>query len=138
VIHNSSTARGSASVFDRYHREVKRMPNGLAYHFVIGNGSYTDNGQIEVGMRWMRQLDGGHLKSSSQNAMAIGICLVGDFNSERVKKQQLKAMDELIAYLRAKVGKVEVTTHKRINIRPTSCPGRYFPEREVDVAYNRR
>ncbi len=30
-----------------------------------------------------------------------------------------------------------VTTHRRINIRPTSCPGKYFPERVVMTAYNR-
>ncbi|MEZ5299337.1 MAG: peptidoglycan recognition family protein [Verrucomicrobiales bacterium] len=138
VIHNSATTKGSASVFDRYHRQVKGMENGLAYHFVIGNGSYTKQGQIEVGDRWTKQLDGGHLKSTFQNRMSIGICLVGDFNSEKVRKEQLEAMDELVKYLRAKTGKIEVTTHQQINVVPTDCPGRYFPAREVGVAYNGR
>src|SRR5438132_8907000 len=47
VVHNSGTRQGNARVFDYYHRHVRRMQNGLAYHFVIGNGTSTGNGQIE-------------------------------------------------------------------------------------------
>jgi hypothetical protein len=137
VVHNSSTKRGGAKAFDTYHRDVKRMSNGLAYHFVIGNGSYTGSGQIEVGNRWKRQLHGGHMKSTAQNRVAIGICLVGDFDSERVKDSQLEALDELVSYLQAKTGKTIVTTHRRLNIRPTTCPGKYFPDRVVMTAYNK-
>jgi hypothetical protein len=137
VVHNSSTKRGGAKAFDNYHRNVKRMRNGMAYHFVIGNGSYTGTGQIEVGDRWAKQLQGGHMKSSAQNRVAIGICLVGDFDSDRVGRSQLEALDELVSYLQAKTGKTIVTTHRQINIRPTTCPGKYFPERVVMMAYNK-
>jgi hypothetical protein len=116
---------------------VKRMRNGMAYHFVIGNGSYTGTGQIEVGDRWKKQLQGGHMRSSAQNRVAIGICLVGDFDSDRVGNSQLQALDELVSYLQAKTGKTIVTTHRQINIRPTSCPGKYFPDRVVMMAYNK-
>ena len=136
VVHNSATKRGNARAFDNYHRKVKKMRNGLAYHFVIGNGSYSGDGEIEIGDRWDSQLHGGHLKSLSQNKMAIGICLVGDFNSDRVRNRQLEALDELVAYLQAKCGKAVVTTHRRINVVPTTCPGKYFPDRKVMAAYN--
>jgi|GEM_PF-2781152 len=131
VVHNSSTKKGNAKAFDYYHRKVKGMPNGLAYHFVIGNGSYSKDGEIEVGQRWMQQLNGGHLKSALQNKIALGICLVGDFNSQQVSRKQLQALDELLDYLKAKVGDIDITTHKQINISPTDCPGRYFPEQLV-------
>lgn len=137
VVHNSATTKGNAKAFDRYHREVKGMPNGMAYHFVIGNGSYTKDGQIEIGNRWTKQLQGGHLRSYAQNQIAIGICLVGDFDTQRVGGTQLEALDELVNYLQAKVGKAIVTTHRRINIRPTTCPGRYFPDTQVMTAFNR-
>ena len=137
VVHNSSTKRGGAKAFENYHRNVKRMRNGMAYHFVIGNGSYTGSGEIEVGDRWTKQLQGGHMRSSAQNRVAIGICLVGDFDSERVKTSQMESLDELMAYLQAKTGKTIVTTHRQINIRPTTCPGKYFPERIVMTAYNK-
>lgn len=136
VIHNSATSKGSAKAFDRYHREVKKMRNGLAYHFVVGNGSYSGDGEVEIGARWTKQLNGGHLKSMAQNRMAIGICLVGDFDSARVRDHQFDALDELVTYLQAKCGKAVVTTHRRINVVPTSCPGRYFPDKKVMAAYN--
>ena len=138
VVHNSATTKGNAKAFDRYHRNVRGMKNGMAYHFVIGNGSYSGNGQVEVGNRWKYQIQGGHLKSLSQNQVAIGICLVGDFDNQRVRSEQLEALDELVSYLQGKVGKAVVTTHRRINVVPTSCPGRYFPDQKVMVAYNRR
>src|SRR5678815_1401985 len=63
VVHNSGTRQGNARVFDYYHKHVRRMQNGLAYHFVIGNGTSTGNGQVEVGDRWRRQINGGHVHS---------------------------------------------------------------------------
>jgi hypothetical protein len=56
------------------------MSNGLAYHFVIGNGTSSGNGEIEVGNRWRRQINGGHVHSDYLNNISLGICLVGDFN----------------------------------------------------------
>src|SRR5207248_10158489 len=67
ILHNSGTRQGNARVFDYYHKHVRRMQNGLAYHFVIGNGTSTGNGQIEVGDRWRRQINGGHVHSDYLN-----------------------------------------------------------------------
>ena len=108
------------------------MQNGLAYHFVIGNGRSSGNGQIEVGARWTRQINGGHVASDYLNNIALGICLVGDLNRDRPTEDQLAALDELIGYLRNRVGKIKgrqviVLPHKKINPRPTDCPGDRFP-----------
>jgi hypothetical protein len=132
VVHNSGTRQGNARIFDYYHRHVRKMPNGLAYHFVIGNGTSTGNGQIEIGNRWVRQLAGGHVHSDYLNYIGIGICLVGDFNRDLPTRAQFEALDELIRYLRQRVGKVDgrysiVLGHKEINPRPTDCPGNRFP-----------
>jgi len=134
VVHNSGTHQGNARIFDYYHRYVRRMPNGLAYQFVIGNGTSSGNGQIEVGNRWVRQIQGGHVHSDYLNNIALGICLVGDFNREHPTKEQLEALDELIRYLRVRVGKIDgkpaiVKAHREINPPqwPTDCPGDLFP-----------
>jgi N-acetylmuramoyl-L-alanine amidase len=132
VVHNSGTRQGNARIFDYYHRHVRKMPNGLAYHFVIGNGTSTGNGQIEIGNRWVKQLAGGHVHSDYLNYIGIGICLVGDFNRDLPTHAQYEALDELIRYLRQRVGKVDgrysfVLGHKEINPRPTDCPGNRFP-----------
>lgn len=132
IVHNSGTRQGNARIFDYYHRHVRRMPNGLAYHFVIGNGTSSGNGQIEIGNRWDRQLSGGHVHSDYLNYISIGICLVGDFNRDLPTKAEYEALDELIRYLRRRVGKVDgkysiVRGHREINPRPTDCPGNRFP-----------
>jgi len=134
VVHNSGTRQGNARIFDYYHRYVRKMPNGLAYHFVIGNGTSSGNGQIEIGGRWIKQLQGGHVHSDYLNNIALGICLVGDFNRDLPTKEQLEALDELIRYLRIRVGKIDrkpaiVKAHKEINPPqwPTDCPGDRFP-----------
>ena len=59
------------------------MQNGLAYHFVIGNGTDTQDGQIEMGSRWLKQLQGGHVKNHYINEVGIGICLVGNFKKKQ-------------------------------------------------------
>lgn len=132
VVHNSGTRQGNARVFDVYHRRVRKMQNGLAYHFVIGNGNSSGNGQIEIGNRWTRQINGGHVASDYLNDIALGICLVGDLNRDTPTKDQLGALDELCTYLRGRVGKVKgksaiVLGHKEINPKPTDCPGDRFP-----------
>jgi hypothetical protein len=132
IVHNSGTRQGNAKVFDVYHRRVRKMQNGLAYHFVIGNGNSSGDGEIEIGARWTRQINGGHVASDYLNDISIGICLVGDLNRNVPTKAQLGALDELITYLRGRVGKIKgkstiVKGHKEINPKPTDCPGDRFP-----------
>src|SRR5205823_1688828 len=115
VVHNSGTRQGNARAFDYYHRHVRRMQNGLAYHFVIGNGTSTGNGQIEVGDRWRRQINGGHVHSDYLNNISLGICLVGDFNRDQPTRAQLESCEELIRYLRQRCGK---TGGHEIVVRP--------------------
>ncbi|MFL6590002.1 MAG: N-acetylmuramoyl-L-alanine amidase [Chthoniobacterales bacterium] len=129
IVHNSGTRQGSAKVFDYYHRRVRRMKNGLAYHFVIGNGTSTRNGQIEIGERWTRQIRGGHVHSDYMNNMGLGICLVGDFNRDQPTRAQLDACEELIKYLQERCGKMQVRPHREVNPPrwATDCPGDVFP-----------
>jgi hypothetical protein len=134
VVHNSGTRQGNAAVFDYYHRHVRHMQNGLAYHFVIGNGTSTGNGQIEVGDRWRRQINGGHVHSDYLNNIALGICLVGDFNRDQPTRAQLDCCEELIRYLRQRCGKIDnhypiVKPHRDVNPPrwATDCPGDVFP-----------
>jgi hypothetical protein len=129
IVHNSGTRQGSAKVFDYYHRHVRRMKNGLAYHFVIGNGTSTRNGQIEIGERWIRQARGGHVHSDYMNNIGLGICLVGDFNRDQPTRAQLEACEELIRYLQERCGKMVVRPHREVNPPrwATDCPGDVFP-----------
>ncbi len=130
IVHNSGTRQGNARAFDYYHRRVRKMQNGMAYHFVVGNGTSSGDGQIEVGDRWRRQINGGHVHSDYLNNISLGICLVGDFNRSEPTRAQLAATEELIRYLRQRCGgSMPVRPHREMNPPQwsTDCPGDAFP-----------
>lgn len=134
IVHNSGTRQGNARAFDYYHKKVRKMQNGMAYHFVVGNGRSSGNGEIEIGNRWVRQINGGHVHSDYLNNISLGICLVGDFNRDQPTRAQLEATEELIKYLRERCGRVNgraipVKPHREMNPPrwATDCPGDDFP-----------
>ena len=129
VIHHSGVDTGTVKAMDQYHREVRHMENGLAYDFVVGNGSGMGNGEIAVGQRWTKQLDGGHLASEAQNKVAIGICLVGNFDTHQPSRRELDSLRSLVQALMARCNLTPraVKTHQQINIVRTRCPGAKFP-----------
>jgi LysM repeat protein len=129
AIHHSATTQGSLESMDRYHKEQRRMTNGLAYHFVIGNGRNMGDGTIGIGNRWKRQIKGGHLFAEWQNGIAIGICLVGNFEKGAPTAKQMKSLEALLAWLQTRTGirKGMIMPHRKLNVKPTVCPGKYFP-----------
>ena len=125
VLHHSATHGGSAAAFERNHRA--RL-GGLAYHFIIGNGSGAGDGVVEVGYRWRDQLPGPHTKNQDVNLESIAICLVGDFETGAPTKKQLAALLELLEKL-CREGRIpadKVRSHKEVDIE-TVCPGRGLP-----------
>lgn len=138
VAHHSAIKYGNAASYDRTHRR-RGMENGLAYHFVIGNGVDSGDGEIEVGARWLKQLKGGHVHREEINEVGIGICLVGNFEKTRPTPKQLLAFRELVDYLRADVvgKKIRFAVHKEIDPGRTVCPGRYFPVAQMHLRYGR-
>jgi LysM repeat protein len=131
VIHHSGAGEGTLKSIDRYHREERHMENGLAYHFLIGNGNGMGDGEIAAGNRWRQQLDGGHLRSDQQNKIALGICLIGNFDNSKPTEKQLRSLETLVRALltRCKLSASAVKTHQQINIVRTKCPGKRFPTR---------
>jgi LysM repeat protein len=132
IIHHAAVKEGTLKSLDRYHREERRMENGLAYHFLIGNGNGLGDGVIAVGNRWKKQLDGGHLASVAQNRTAIGICLIGNFDQTKPTAKQLQSLEALSRALmkRCQLPASAVKTHQQINVIHTRCPGRLFPTKE--------
>lgn len=123
VIHHSASPSGSAAVFDKMHRQ--KGWDELGYHFVIGNGTDSGNGQIEMGSRWTKQKHGAHAKTADNryNDYGIGICLVGDFDKDRPTPQQIAALTRLTAYLMRTyhISAINVIGHK--DTKATACPG---------------
>lgn len=123
VLHHSATARGSVAVFDPMHRA--RGWEGVGYDFVVGNGTDTGDGELEVTFRWREQKDGAHAKG--WNDVAIGICLVGNYEDAPPTPRQQETLVRLLRHLRRRFGipPERIVGHRTLN--PTLCPGRFFP-----------
>lgn len=131
VIHHSASNGGNAASMDKYHREVRGWTNGLGYHFVIGNGSGSGDGQIEIGGRWLHQLHGAHAGNDEYNQHGIGICLVGNFEDGQPTEAQVRSLIELVNYLqqRCNIPFENILMHR--HVRDTACPGENFPYYEL-------
>jgi hypothetical protein len=134
VLHHSATPAGGAKTFDKMHKQ--KGWDELGYHFVIGNGTDTADGQVEVGPRWTKQKHGAHAKTPDNrfNERGIGICLVGNFDNERPTRAQVAALNRLVAWLMKTyhLSAGDVLGHEATG-RATECPGKF-----MDVASVRR
>lgn len=137
VAHHSAIEDGNAKSYGSYHKRVG-MEHGLAYHFVIGNGRDSGEGEIEIGPRWLQQLHGGHVRNQAYNESGIGICLVGNFEKRRPSTRQMASFTALVDWLRddAPLGaRPKFTVHRWVDRNHTVCPGRLFPYSEMQRRY---
>ncbi|MBV8128272.1 MAG: N-acetylmuramoyl-L-alanine amidase [Planctomycetaceae bacterium] len=138
VLHHSANSTGNYDQIDHEHRKVLGY-DGCGYHFVIGNGTGSQDGQIEVAQRWVNQKHGVHCrnaKNAELDEYGIGICFVGDLDKEPPTPRQVAAAKALIAYLSSRYGiaRSHVETHAHIAATPTVCPGRHFPIEAIVAA----
>lgn len=131
VIHHSATSSGSVqSIHEEHRRRTDAGGNpwlGIGYHFVIGNGQGMEDGQVEATFRWREQLHGAHSGNVMFNARGIGVCLIGDFEKHRPTKKQWDSVRRLVTALAGRHGIDGAGIVGHASVKPTACPGRYFP-----------
>lgn len=135
VLHQSATPSGNYSEIDAEHRRILGF-DGCGYHFVIGNGNGSGDGQIEVAQRWVNQKHGVHCQNARKaeiDEYGIGICLIGDFEKAPPTARQIAAAQSLISYLsrRYRIDDDRIETHAELAATPTVCPGGFFPDASV-------
>jgi len=154
MIHHSASPYGTPEGIDEWHRRKRHWEQGLGYDFVIGNGNGMGDGEIHASRRWTEQLEGAHAGVREYNERAVGICLIGDFASDRemakhgLKRlhregasrptaRQMESLRLLTLYLLLKLdlGAGCVIGHRAV--RDTICPGELFPMRQF-LAETRR
>ena len=131
ILHHSGGANGNAAIFDKWHKEGMKW-SGVGYDFVIGNGTNSGDGQVEVTYRWNNQQTGAHCRTPNNwaNKKAIGICLVGDFNKKMPSWAQMQSVLKLVRFLQKRYGisKTRIYSHRFVpGANPTDCPGKKFP-----------
>jgi len=119
AIHHSGQQMGSAESIGELHQALGY--HGLGYHFVIGNGDGVEDGLIQVGYRWMDQLDGEYVPR------AISICVVGNGDKAPPTAAQMEQLARLVNALQARtgIGADRVVLHS--DLAQTTSPGRFFP-----------
>jgi len=135
VIHHSATSGGSVEAIHREHRQRQDASGrpwlGIAYHFVIGNGSGMGDGETQSTFRWNQQLHGAHSGSIRYNGTGIGICVIGNFEQQSPSDAQTDAVARLVSQLahRYDIPADRIIGHRQI--RATACPGRHFPLEQI-------
>ncbi len=135
VIHHSATTTGNAACFRVLHRALNNW-NDIGYHYVIGNGTVSENGEIEEG----RQLPfiGAHALGANEDS--IGICLVGNFNKQKPSEMQLSSLVSLVQKLQKlfSINHEAITLHKLVKGSFTECPGKNFVLKEFLFLLNNK
>jgi hypothetical protein len=129
VIHHSDDHAGCFAKYDRIHREQNGW-DGCGYHFVIGNGTESGDGEVEVTDRWVRQTHGAHAKTPDNryNDYGVGIVLVGDFErGGQPTERQYRSLVRLTRWLMARYGVTADRVLRHSDCKATACPGRNFP-----------
>ena len=131
VLHHTATEVGSVESIDATHK-LRKDANGnpwrgIGYHFLIGNGYGMKDGEVAATFRWKEQSDGAHAGDAQYNHLGIGICLVGNFETEPPTPAQMKSLVHLMRTLRSEchIGTDGIVRHT--DIKPTACPGKKFP-----------
>lgn len=126
VIRSSGGPTGSARLLDQLHKQAGL--GDLAYHFTIGNGQGAEDGQVEIGPRWVQQRPGYTAMARHRDPQArhvIDICLIGDWSHAAPTDKQSRDLIWLVHQLQ-----------RRLNIPADrvllgdgggSQPGRLFP-----------
>lgn len=111
VLHHSATESGSPKAFADYHVRHNRWP-GIGYHFVVG----------QKGEAWQtNDLTTISYHASGWNARSIGVCLVGNFDKQKLEGQQKNTLLALLAHLKD-MGVKRLVGHRETGAKK-SCPG---------------
>jgi len=135
LVHHSATKSGSMDAFSRYHRISKGWPR-IGYHFVIGCGNGSGDGQIETTPTWRGQHEGIHTGLRLYNAKGIAVCLVGNFEEDGPTGAQMRSLAVLCRELAKRFDVPAKSILRHGDVQVTKCPGKNFPWNEFKEALN--
>lgn len=118
TIHHSATTSDGADAIQRIQKDhiEGRKWGDIGYHFVI-DGS----GRVYQGRSLRYQ--GAHADGRN-NRGNIGICLLGDFDSESVDPRALRSLEALVRGLQRRHGIPNRSVKGHQEFKATECPGR--------------
>ena len=133
VIHHSAGSYGDISFLQEVHRKRQASDpvDAIPYHYVIGNGNGLGMGEIASDFRQTYDLWGAHVsgKNVDRNLRGIGICLIGNYETDPVPEEQYASLVSLTRRLLSKynIQPEHVSGHGTVEGESTKCPGKNFP-----------
>ena len=118
ILHHAAAKNCSAEDIHRWH--LNNGWSGAGYHFLVRKDGKVYRLRPEEKV-------GAHAYGSNYNS--LGVCFEGNFIEEDMPTEQIKAGQELIAYLKNKYNITTVQAHR--DVCATSCPGDKFPFDEI-------
>lgn len=118
ILHHADAKNCSAEDIQRWH--LNNGWAGAGYHFLV-----RKDGKVYR----LRPEDKVGAHAYGANYDSLGICFEGNFMEEDMPAEQIKAGQELVAYLKNKYNITTVQRHK--DVCSTNCPGDKFPFDEI-------
>lgn len=117
VLHHRA---GSGDAESLHKMHLAKGWSGIGYQFYI-----RKDGTIERG----RPIDTVGAHTTGYNNISVGVCFEGNFEKEDMTVAQIKAGQDIVAYLRKKYPSANVRTHNQLN--NTLCPGERFEAERI-------
>ena len=120
-VHHSTTTAGNAL-------SLARGSDGVADHFIIGNGDGSVDGEVQIGPRWNNQAEAGIPNGASKiDPDCISICLIGNFDNGVPTPTQLNRLEQLVNALQGRL-RISATNVYLDQSSSAAGVGRYFPQ----------
>src|SRR4051812_36343095 len=120
-IHDSKSDGGSAAT-------LGESADGLADHFVIGNGDGCGDGELQVAQRWHRQKFAGKIEGvTTLRPDCVSICVIGDFDRSLPTATQVLRLKQLVNALQDRCHIPAANIHVAERKPGAAGGGRHFP-----------
>lgn len=136
VIHHSCTPQDwsikkTIDVINEEHKKLHAVANSInlhvSYHFLVfPDGTVKDTRPVnEIGF---------HAGNFPVNLVSIGVCLIGNFETDKPTEKQSKALKTLLGSLtkQYKIPLSNIKLHKEVRLSPTLCPGKHITHKYLD------
>ena len=135
VLHGTGSTTSAPRLLQRYHSNVQGVPEGMAWHFVIGNGKGAADGSILATDGWQRAIPAASGRDPGTRYTSISVCLAGDFHEQPPTDAQLQALSELMDYFGIKLGHLPLSAHEGARGDLARCLGDKFPLQQIQQAW---
>lgn len=122
IVHHTAVSREKNELqynaVKEYH--ISKGWGDIGYHFFIEPQGLLMKGRGEI-------KEGAHCKEANMNERSFGVCLAGDFDREDPTPEQMRALKDVLNYLRVKydIPRQNVKFHRDYAVYK-SCPGTRF------------